>query len=122
MKRKTDPARMATVLYVTAEVLRNVALLVQPVMPGAMAQAARPARRRRPAARDFARRGGRAIGWRAGTPLPRPGAIFPRYVEPDDGGPALMLIDSHCHLDFPDFAAELDAVVERAPGGRRRAG
>jgi TatD DNase family protein len=25
-----------------------------------------------------------------------------------------MLIDSHCHLDFPDFAAELDAVVERA--------
>ncbi len=25
-----------------------------------------------------------------------------------------MLIDSHCHLDFPDFAAELDAVVSRA--------
>jgi len=25
-----------------------------------------------------------------------------------------MLIDSHCHLDFPDFAAELDAVVGRA--------
>lgn len=25
-----------------------------------------------------------------------------------------MLVDSHCHLDFPDFAAELDAVVERA--------
>jgi TatD DNase family protein len=25
-----------------------------------------------------------------------------------------MLIDSHCHLDFPDFADELDAVVERA--------
>jgi TatD DNase family protein len=25
-----------------------------------------------------------------------------------------MLIDSHCHLDFPDFAAELDAVVLRA--------
>ena len=25
-----------------------------------------------------------------------------------------MLIDSHCHLDFPDFAEELDAVVERA--------
>jgi TatD DNase family protein len=24
------------------------------------------------------------------------------------------LIDSHCHLDFPDFAEELDAVVERA--------
>jgi len=25
-----------------------------------------------------------------------------------------MLIDSHCHLDFPDFATELDAVVARA--------
>src|SRR5262245_5230241 len=25
-----------------------------------------------------------------------------------------MLVDSHCHLDFPDFAAELDQVVARA--------
>src|ERR1700729_1036085 len=25
-----------------------------------------------------------------------------------------MLIDSHCHLDFPDFATELDGVVDRA--------
>src|ERR1700688_409635 len=25
-----------------------------------------------------------------------------------------MLIDSHCHLDFPDFATELDAVISRA--------
>jgi TatD DNase family protein len=25
-----------------------------------------------------------------------------------------MLIDSHCHLDFPDFAADLDAIVARA--------
>jgi TatD DNase family protein len=29
-----------------------------------------------------------------------------------------MLVDSHCHLDFPDFAEELDEVVARA----RRAG
>lgn len=27
-----------------------------------------------------------------------------------------MLVDSHCHLDFPDFAPELDAVIERARG------
>jgi TatD DNase family protein len=25
-----------------------------------------------------------------------------------------MLVDSHCHLDFPEFASELDAVVARA--------
>jgi TatD DNase family protein len=25
-----------------------------------------------------------------------------------------MLVDSHCHLDFPDFKDELDAVMERA--------
>jgi TatD DNase family protein len=25
-----------------------------------------------------------------------------------------MLVDSHCHLDFPDFAGEIDAIVARA--------
>jgi TatD DNase family protein len=25
-----------------------------------------------------------------------------------------MLVDSHCHLDFPDFAADLDGIVARA--------
>jgi len=25
-----------------------------------------------------------------------------------------MLVDSHCHLDFPDFAPDLDALVQRA--------
>jgi TatD DNase family protein len=27
-----------------------------------------------------------------------------------------MLVDSHCHLDFPDFGAEIDAIVARAGG------
>ena len=26
----------------------------------------------------------------------------------------MMLVDSHCHLDFPDFAEERDAIVQRA--------
>ncbi|MDG2203614.1 MAG: TatD family hydrolase, partial [Alphaproteobacteria bacterium] len=25
-----------------------------------------------------------------------------------------MLVDSHCHLDFPEFSDELDLVVARA--------
>lgn len=25
-----------------------------------------------------------------------------------------MLVDSHCHLDFPDFAEELDEIIARA--------
>ena len=32
-----------------------------------------------------------------------------------------MLIDHHCHLDFPDFADDLDGVVGAGGGGRRRA-
>ena len=28
--------------------------------------------------------------------------------------PGSTLVDSHCHLDFPDFAGELDALVARA--------
>ncbi len=31
--KKTDPARMETVLWTTAEVLRVIGILVQPVMP-----------------------------------------------------------------------------------------
>ena len=26
----------------------------------------------------------------------------------------MMLVDSHCHLDFPDFAGDLDGIVSRA--------
>src|SRR5262249_39874523 len=38
----------------------------------------------------------------------------PNSAENQHLSPGLTLVDSHCHLDFPDFAGELDAVVARA--------
>jgi methionyl-tRNA synthetase len=75
--KKTDPARMETVLYVTAEVLRIVGTLVQPYVPGSAAKLldilAVP-----DSQRSFADLGTRLV---SGTPLPAPAPIFPRYVE-----------------------------------------
>ncbi|MEO6607357.1 MAG: methionine--tRNA ligase [Aestuariivirga sp.] len=75
--KKTDPARMATVLYVTAEVLRMVGILVQPYMPDSAAKLldvlAVPA-----GERCFADIGKRLV---SGTELPAPQPIFPRFVE-----------------------------------------
>jgi methionyl-tRNA synthetase len=77
-KRKTDPARMATILYVTAEVLRIVAILSQPFMPAAMGKLL-DLLGVTPDKRDFAHagQGHGAIG----QGLPPPAPIFPRYVE-----------------------------------------
>ena len=113
---KTDPARQGTVLYVTAEVIRQVAILAQPFMPASAGKLldllAVPA-----GEREFATLGG-AQRLAPGSTLPAPAAVFPRYVEPEasaTGHKAVtMLVDSHCHLDFPDFAGELDAMVGRA--------
>ncbi|MGJ5078448.1 methionine--tRNA ligase [Bradyrhizobium sp. HKCCYLS3013] len=77
---KTDPARQHTVLYVTAEVIRQVAILTQPVMPAASAKLLDslgiPEDER-----TFARLGGE-LRIAAGTQLPAPQAVFPRYIEP----------------------------------------
>jgi methionyl-tRNA synthetase len=79
---KTDPARQRTVLYVTAEVLRQIAILAQPVMPSSSAKLLDilgvPN-----GARDFSHLGG-ATRIAPGTALPPPAPIFPRYVEPKD--------------------------------------
>src|SRR5256885_7537223 len=40
--------------------------------------------------------------------------MTPNSAENAGLSPGLTLVDSHCHLDFPDFAGELDAVVTRA--------
>lgn len=79
--RKSDPPRMATVLYVLAETVRHLATLTQPFMPGASAQLldqlAVPAD-----GRSFAHLGA-AGRLRSGTSLPAPMGVFPRYVEPE---------------------------------------
>jgi methionyl-tRNA synthetase len=77
--KKTDPARMETVLWVTAETVRRVGILVQPYIPGsagrlldllAVAEDAR----------SFAHLGD-AHALVPGTALPAPQGVFPRYVE-----------------------------------------
>jgi len=79
---KTDPARRDAILYVTAEVLRNVALLCQPFIPEAAGKLLDllgvPADRRALACAtpDHA--------LVAGETLPAPAPIFPRYVEPEE--------------------------------------
>src|SRR5437660_3365764 len=40
--------------------------------------------------------------------------MTPNSAENAGLSPGLTLVDSHCHLDFPDFAGELDAIVARA--------
>jgi methionyl-tRNA synthetase len=81
--RKSDPARMATVLWTTAEVVRQVAILAQPFVPAGASSLldllAIPAE-----ARDF-KALGRAGRLRPGAALPEPRPIFPRYVEKESG-------------------------------------
>ena len=78
---KTDPARQGTVLYVTAEVLRQIAILAQPFMPESAAKLldllAVPQ-----GERSFAFLGDKHR-LAAGAQLPPPAAIFPRYVDPE---------------------------------------
>lgn len=80
--RKTDPERMATVLYVLAETVRHVAILTQPVMPDAMARMLDQLGVAE-AARDFASLG-RAGALVPGTALPKPSGVFPRFVEAEE--------------------------------------
>jgi len=77
--RKNDPERMGTVLYVLAEVIRHLALLAQPFMPDAAArlldQVGVDAGKR-----EFTDLSP-AAALQAGTVLPKPEALFPRYAE-----------------------------------------
>jgi methionyl-tRNA synthetase len=77
---KTDPVRQKTVLYVTAEVIRQIGILCQPFMPDASAKLldllAVPEN-----ARKFAALSERL---QAGNQLPPPAPVFPRYIEPKE--------------------------------------
>ena len=75
--RKTDPSRMADVLRVLADVVRAVATVLQPFMPGSMSamldQLGVP-----PAARSLSALEAPLPG---GITLPPPQGVFPRFVE-----------------------------------------
>ena len=80
-KAKTDPQRQGTILYVTAEIIRQVSLMAQPFMPTASGKLLDllgvPA-----AERDFtALEGGKRLA--SGVQLPAPQGVFPRYIEPE---------------------------------------
>ena len=78
---KTDPKRQGTVLYVTAEVLRCVAIMAQPFVPSSAARMldllAIPAGERS----FYELNGEKRIA--PGRALPAPAPVFPRYVEPE---------------------------------------
>jgi len=81
---KTDPKRQGTVLYVTAEVLRCVAIMAQPFVPTSAARmlellAVRPEERS-----FYELNGTKRIA--PGGKLPAPTPVFPRYVEPEAKG------------------------------------
>ncbi|MCJ8521292.1 methionine--tRNA ligase [Pseudorhizobium tarimense] len=82
--KKTDSERMGTVLYVTAEVVRQIAILLQPFVPCSAEKllnlVAAPADKRHFAALG---EGGRLV---PGTPLEAPTPVFPRYVAPEANG------------------------------------
>ncbi len=79
--KKTDPERMATVLYVTAEIIRQVGILAQPVMPESASKLLDLLVLSEDE-RQFDQLGA-AGRLDAGRALPKPQGVFPRYVEPE---------------------------------------
>jgi methionyl-tRNA synthetase len=76
----TDPQRQGTILYVTAEVLRQIAILARPFTP-ASAEKLLDLLAVPTGERNFSFLGGKhRIA--AGATLPAPVPVFPRYVEP----------------------------------------
>ena len=80
---KTDPKRQGTVLYVTAEILRQVAHSGAAVRAGFGVQIARSSGDKAPRNAISARLD-RRRAIKAGVTLPAPSPVFPRYVEAED--------------------------------------
>ncbi len=81
-KKKTDPARMGTILYVTAEVVRQAAILAQPVVPTGAGKLLDLLGQTEPEQRAFSALG-EAGRLKPGLALPAPSGAFPRYVAPE---------------------------------------
>ncbi len=81
--RRSDPERMATVLYVLAETLRHLAIVAQPFMPDSCARILDQLAVGEDA-RSFAKFGASGA-LKPGTALPKPEGIFPRYVAEESG-------------------------------------
>jgi methionyl-tRNA synthetase len=77
---KTDPARQGTVLYVTAEVVRQIAILAQPAMPQASGKLLDILGI--PDEIDFRNFAALSQRIKPGVVLPAPAPVFPRYIEP----------------------------------------
>jgi methionyl-tRNA synthetase len=80
-KKKTDPKRMETILYVTAEVVRQIAILATPVTPHA-AEKLLDYLGQDDDAHTF-KALGEAGRLKPGTVLPEPQGVFPRYIPPE---------------------------------------
>ena len=76
--RRTDPPRMALVLRVLVDVLRVVAVVLTPFMPGSMNRMLDQLG----VAEDARGLGDLDTPLSAGIALPTPQGVFPRYVEP----------------------------------------
>ena len=81
LRKNGELERMGTVLYVTLEVVRQVAILMQPVMPASMAKLLGLLGVAEGDARQFTALGDALV---AGTELPAPSPVFPRYEEPKE--------------------------------------
>jgi len=80
--KKEDPERMATVLYVLCEVIRNVALVLQPFMPDSMAKMLELLKIQDDAC--LLSYAGAAGALASGTSLDAPEGIFPRFIDHEE--------------------------------------